>query len=66
MAGSNEDRGRSKRPDVEDWEWSSAGCVLGGRTIERSGDTVCGLYRAQGSDECGFLGMASKPRSTVS
>jgi hypothetical protein len=22
MAGSNEDRGRSRRPDVEDWGWS--------------------------------------------
>jgi hypothetical protein len=22
MAGSDEDRGRSRKPDVEDWEWS--------------------------------------------
>jgi hypothetical protein len=34
--------------------------------IERSGDTVSGLYRAQGDDERGFLSLASKPRSTVS
>jgi hypothetical protein len=32
------------------------GRVLGGRTIERSGDTVCGLHHAQGNDERGFLG----------
>ena len=31
------------------------GRVLGGRTIERSGDAVCGLYRAQGDEERGFL-----------
>jgi hypothetical protein len=27
---------------------------------------VCGLHRAQGDDDCGFLGLASKRRSTVS
>jgi hypothetical protein len=30
--------------------------VLGGRTIERSGDAVCGLHRARGDEERGFLG----------
>jgi hypothetical protein len=30
--------------------------VLGGQAIERSGDTVCGLHRTRGDDECGFLG----------
>jgi hypothetical protein len=30
--------------------------VLGGRAIERLGDAVCGLYRAQGDEERGFLG----------
>jgi hypothetical protein len=30
--------------------------VLGGRAIERSGDTVCGLHRARGDEEHGFLG----------
>jgi hypothetical protein len=33
--------------------------------IERSGGTVCGLHRARGDEECGFLDGASKPRSTV-
>jgi hypothetical protein len=47
MAGSDEDYGRSRRPDTEDREWSSTGRVLDGWTIERSGDTVCDLHRAQ-------------------
>jgi hypothetical protein len=29
--------------------------VHGGRTIERSDDTVCGLHRAHGDEERGFL-----------
>jgi hypothetical protein len=33
--------------------------------IERSDDAVCDLHRAQGDEECGFLSLASKPRSTV-
>jgi hypothetical protein len=41
------------------------GRVLSGRTIERSGDAVCGLHRARGDEEREFLGLASKPRSTV-
>jgi hypothetical protein len=32
------------------------GRVLGGRAIERSGGTVCGLYRARGDEERGFVG----------
>jgi hypothetical protein len=32
------------------------GWLLGSQTIERSGDIVCDLYRAQGDEECGFLG----------
>jgi hypothetical protein len=32
------------------------GRVLGGRMIERSGGTVCGLHRACGDEERGFLG----------
>jgi hypothetical protein len=32
------------------------GQVLGGRAIERSGDTLCGLHRARGDEERGFLG----------
>jgi hypothetical protein len=34
--------------------------------IGRSGDAVCSLHRAQGDEECMFLGLASKPRSSVS
>jgi hypothetical protein len=34
--------------------------------IERLGDAVCSLHRAQGDEEHGFLGSASKSRSTVS
>jgi hypothetical protein len=66
MVGSDEDRGRSRRPGAEDRGWSSTCRVLGGRTIERSGDALCGIYHAQGDEECGFLGLASKPRLTVS
>jgi hypothetical protein len=32
------------------------GRVLGGRAIERSGGAVCGLHRARGDEERGFLG----------
>jgi hypothetical protein len=32
------------------------GRVLGGRTIERSSGTVCGLHHACGDEEHGFLG----------
>jgi hypothetical protein len=53
--GSDEDRGRSMRPSVENPGWSSTGRILAGRTIERSGDVVCGLYRAQGDEEREFL-----------
>jgi hypothetical protein len=30
--------------------------VLGSRMIEMSGGAVCGLYRARGDEERGFLG----------
>jgi hypothetical protein len=66
MAGSDENRVRSRRPSVEDRGWSGTGRVLSGQTIERSGDTVCVLHRAQGNEERGFHGLASKPRLTVS
>jgi hypothetical protein len=46
MVSIDEDRGRSRRLGVENQGWSSTGRVLGGRTIERSGDTMCGLHRA--------------------
>jgi hypothetical protein len=32
------------------------GLVLSGRMIERSDDAMCGLHRAQGDEERGFLG----------
>jgi hypothetical protein len=32
------------------------GWVPGGWTIERSGDAVCGLYRAKGDEESDFIG----------
>jgi hypothetical protein len=59
MADSNDDRGRSRRLDAEDQGWSSTCRVLGGWIIERSGDAVCSLHRAQGDEEHGFLGLAS-------
>jgi hypothetical protein len=54
--GNDEDHDKSRRPGVEDQTWSSTGRVLGGRTIERSGDAMCDLYRAQRDKEHGFLG----------
>jgi hypothetical protein len=35
---------------------SRTGRVLDGRVIERSGGAVCGLHRARGDEERGFLG----------
>jgi hypothetical protein len=35
------------------------GRVLGGRTIERSGDIVCGLHRAHGDEERGQVSWFS-------
>jgi hypothetical protein len=66
MVGSDEDRGRSRRLDADDRGWSSIGQVLGGRMIERLGDTMCGLHCTQGDEEREFLSLASKPTSTVS
>jgi hypothetical protein len=56
----------SRRPGTEDREWSSIGRVLGGRTIEMSGDDMCGLHRVQGDEEHKFFTLASKPRSMIS
>jgi hypothetical protein len=66
MAGNDEHRDRSRRLGAEDWGGSSTGQVLGGWTIERSGDAVCSLHRTRGDKERVLLGLASKPRSTVS
>jgi hypothetical protein len=56
MSGSDEDRCRSRRPGTDDRRWLGTSQVLGGRTIERSDDTMCGLYRARGDEEREFLG----------
>jgi hypothetical protein len=56
MAGSNEDRDKSRRPSADDRGWLSIRQVLSGRTIERSGDTVYSLHYAQGDKEHRFLG----------
>jgi hypothetical protein len=45
MTDIDEDRGRSRRHGADDQGWSSTCRVLGARTIERLGDTVCGLHR---------------------
>jgi hypothetical protein len=55
MVGSNVDLDSSRRPDTKDQRWLSTGRVLGGRTIRRLGDAVCGLYRAHEDEERGFL-----------
>jgi hypothetical protein len=55
MTGSDEDRGRSRRPIAEDQGWSSTGRVLGDRMIERSDNVVCGLYCAKEMMSACFL-----------
>jgi hypothetical protein len=65
MVGSDGDSGRSRRPGAEDRRWLSTGRVLGGRTINRSDDAMCGLHCARGDEERRFLVLASKPRSMV-
>jgi hypothetical protein len=65
MAGSDKDRGKSRRLGVEDRGWSNTRRVLGGWMIERL-VTLCDLHYAQGDEEHGFLGLSSKPRSMVS
>jgi hypothetical protein len=64
MTTSDEDRDMSNILGAEDQRWSSTCRVLSSWTVERSGDTVNGLHRAQGDEECEFLGLASKARST--
>jgi hypothetical protein len=41
---------------VQRTEDGRIGRVLGGRAIERSGGTMCGLHRVCGDEERGFLG----------
>jgi hypothetical protein len=56
IAGTDEDRGRSRKTCAEDRVWLCTSWVLIGRMIGRSGDAVYGLHRAHGDEECGFLG----------
>jgi hypothetical protein len=61
MVGSDKDRGKSRRLGAEDREWSDTSWVLGSRTINRSGDTVCDPHRTcRGDEERGFFSLASK------
>jgi hypothetical protein len=61
MAGSDEDRGRSRRLGVKDRGWSGISRVLDGLTIGRSSDAVCDPHHTHGGDEKrGFPSLASK------
>jgi hypothetical protein len=54
MASSDKDCGRNRRPGAEDRGWSGIDQVLGGRTIERSGNAVCGLHCAREDEKHGL------------
>jgi hypothetical protein len=54
MTCNDEDYVRSRRPGAEGRD-GRTGRVLFGRTIERSGDTVCDLHRAREVEEREFL-----------
>jgi hypothetical protein len=64
MVSSDEDLGRSRRSGAEDWEWSSTSLILGGWTIRRSDDTVCGLHRARGA-RISWLSLKTKVNSLL-
>jgi hypothetical protein len=55
MADSDENPGRSRRLGAEAGNCRT-GRVLGGRMIGRSGDTVCGIYRAHEDEKHELLG----------
>jgi hypothetical protein len=55
MTGSDEDRGKSRKPGAVDRGRSRTGRVLSGRMIRRSGDAICGMHRAHRDEERGFL-----------
>jgi hypothetical protein len=55
MAGSDENRGRSRRPGAEDRGWSHKSGTWW-PDDGRSGDAVCDLHRTRGDDEHKFLG----------
>jgi hypothetical protein len=66
MAGNDEDRGWSRRLDVEGRGSLVTSRVHGHRTIGRSDEAVCDLHCTHGGDEeRGFSGLASKPLVTV-
>jgi hypothetical protein len=54
MVCSDENRDRNMRPGAEDRD-DHTDRILGGHTIERSGDAGCGLHRALRDEECVFL-----------
>jgi hypothetical protein len=66
MADNDEDRGSYKKTSTENQGWSSISRILSDRTIERLGNDVCGLHRAQGDNEHEFFGLASKLRTMIS
>jgi hypothetical protein len=66
MVGSDKDCGRNRRSGAVDRRLLRTCWVFGGQMVERSGDTVCSLYCAQGDEECKILGLALKSRSMVS
>jgi hypothetical protein len=49
MACSDEDLGKSRRPDADDQGWLTTDRVLCGWMIGRLGDAVYGLYHTQGA-----------------
>jgi hypothetical protein len=55
MVDGDENRGMCKRLGAQDQRWSSTGRVLGGQTIERSGDDVWGLHVHKETRSVGFL-----------
>jgi hypothetical protein len=57
MTSNDDDIGKSRRPGAKDRRWLSIRWVLDGRMIRRSGDTIYGLYHAQGDEEWVFLGF---------
>jgi hypothetical protein len=63
MTGNDDNLDRSRRPGAEDRGWSTTGWILDAWTIERSGDTVCGMHRTYKDEEREFLDWPSKPRS---
>jgi hypothetical protein len=56
MADSDDDLDKSRRPGAEERRWLSTDRILGGQTIGRLGDVLCGLHCAHRDEECVFLG----------